>query len=75
MASLRNLAIGALRRAGVANVAAALRYHARDPPGRWPPSASPLGAAATHEPTEQESACLHHVKLIANMVFLRSHTR
>jgi predicted transposase YbfD/YdcC len=31
MASLRNLAIGALRRAGVANVAAALRYHARDP--------------------------------------------
>jgi hypothetical protein len=41
MASLGNLAIGALRRAGVANVAAALRYHARDPPGRWPPLASP----------------------------------
>jgi hypothetical protein len=31
MASLRNLAIGALRRAGMANVTAALRYHARDP--------------------------------------------
>jgi hypothetical protein len=31
MATLRNLAIGALRRAGPVNLAAALRHHARDP--------------------------------------------
>ena len=31
MASLRNLAIGALCRAGPINLAAALRHHARDP--------------------------------------------
>jgi len=31
MACLRNLAIGALSRAGPVNLAAALRYHARDP--------------------------------------------
>ncbi|RKE22080.1 DDE family transposase [Streptomyces sp. TLI_171] len=31
MASLRNLAIGALRHAGHDNIAAGLRYHARDP--------------------------------------------
>jgi hypothetical protein len=31
MASLRNLAIGALSRAGPVNLAAALRQHARDP--------------------------------------------
>ena len=31
MACLRNLAIGALCRAGPINLAAALRHHARDP--------------------------------------------
>ena len=31
MACLRNLAIGVLSRAGPVNLAAALRYHARDP--------------------------------------------
>jgi hypothetical protein len=31
MACLRNLVIGALSRAGPVNLAAALRYHARDP--------------------------------------------
>jgi hypothetical protein len=31
MACLRNLAIGALCRAGPVNLAAALRHHARDP--------------------------------------------
>jgi hypothetical protein len=31
MAVLRNLAIGALSRAGPVNIAAALRHHARDP--------------------------------------------
>jgi Transposase DDE domain len=31
MASLRNLAIGVLSRAGPVNLAAALRYHSRDP--------------------------------------------
>jgi predicted transposase YbfD/YdcC len=31
MATLRNLAISALRQAGVTNIAAALRHHARDP--------------------------------------------
>ena len=31
MASLRNLAIGVLSRAGTVNLAAALRRHARDP--------------------------------------------
>jgi predicted transposase YbfD/YdcC len=31
MASLRNLAIGALRHAGHDNIAAGLRHHARDP--------------------------------------------
>jgi hypothetical protein len=35
MACLRNLAIGALSRAGPVNLAAALRQHARDP--RRPP--------------------------------------
>jgi hypothetical protein len=32
MATLRNLAIGVLCRAGPVNLAAALRRHARDPP-------------------------------------------
>jgi predicted transposase YbfD/YdcC len=41
MACLRNLAIGILRRQGHRNIAAALRHHARDPPGPWPPSGSP----------------------------------
>jgi hypothetical protein len=31
MATLRNLAIGALSRAGPVNLAAAFRHHARDP--------------------------------------------
>jgi hypothetical protein len=31
MASLRNLAVGALRRSGPVNLAAALRHHRRDP--------------------------------------------
>jgi hypothetical protein len=31
MASLRNLAIGALKLGGASNIAAASRYHARDP--------------------------------------------
>jgi hypothetical protein len=31
MAALRNLVITALRLAGVTNIAAALRHHARDP--------------------------------------------
>ena len=33
MASLRNLAITILRLAGTTSIAAALRYHARRPPG------------------------------------------
>ena len=41
MATLRNLAIGALSRAGPVNLAAALRHHARDPNGRSSPSGSP----------------------------------
>jgi predicted transposase YbfD/YdcC len=41
MACLRNLIIGVLSRAGPVNLAAALRHRARDPPGPWPPSASP----------------------------------
>jgi predicted transposase YbfD/YdcC len=40
MASLRNLAIGVLCRAGPVNVAAALRHHARDPRRPSPPSGS-----------------------------------
>ena len=39
MASLRNLAVGALRLAGHPNLAAALRHTGRDPPGRLPCSA------------------------------------
>ncbi len=31
MASLRNLAVGVLSRGGPVNLAAALRYHGRDP--------------------------------------------
>jgi hypothetical protein len=31
MAALRNLVVGVLRRAGPVNLAAALRYHSRDP--------------------------------------------
>jgi len=34
MAALRNLAITILRLVGHASIAAALRYHARRPPGR-----------------------------------------
>jgi hypothetical protein len=44
MACLRNLVIGTLSRAGPVNLAAALGHHARDPPGPWPPSASPPDA-------------------------------
>jgi hypothetical protein len=39
MASLRNLAVGALRLAGHPNPAAALRHTGRDRPGRLPSSA------------------------------------
>jgi hypothetical protein len=42
MATLRNLVIGVLYRAGPINLAAALRRHARDPRRPWPPSASPI---------------------------------
>jgi hypothetical protein len=49
MATLRNLVIGMLSWAGPVNLAAALRHHARDPPGPWPPSASPPGATTHHE--------------------------
>jgi hypothetical protein len=41
MACLRNLAIGALSRAGPVNLAAALRQHARDPRRPLGPSGSP----------------------------------
>jgi hypothetical protein len=40
MASLRNLAIGLLRRHGDRNIAAALRYHAVTPPASYHSSAS-----------------------------------
>jgi hypothetical protein len=40
MATLRNLVIGVLCRAGSVNLAAALRRHARDPRRPWPPSGS-----------------------------------
>jgi hypothetical protein len=42
MATLRNLVIGMLSRAGPVNVAAALRRHARDPHRPWPSSESDL---------------------------------
>jgi predicted transposase YbfD/YdcC len=45
MATLRNLVIGVLCRAGPVNLAAALRRHAHDPRRPWPPSASRSGAA------------------------------
>lgn len=41
MASLRNLVIGALSRAGPVDLAAALRRHAGDRTGPSPPSGSP----------------------------------
>jgi hypothetical protein len=43
MATLRNLAIGMLSRAGPVNLAAALRRHARDPARPLPPSGIRLG--------------------------------
>jgi hypothetical protein len=43
MACLRNLAIGVLCRAGPVNLAAALRFHSRDPLGPWRPSGSASG--------------------------------
>ena len=52
MASLRNLVIGMLSRAGPVNLAAALRHHARDPA---PPLAT-LGitpGATTHDVTRE----------------------
>jgi hypothetical protein len=55
MATLRNLVIGVLSRAGPVNLAAALRHHARDP-------ARPLATlgitpgATTHEQTSRENA-------------------
>ena len=51
IATLRNLVIGMLSRAGPVNLAAALRHHARDPPGPWPPSASPPGATTHEQPS------------------------
>jgi hypothetical protein len=51
MATLRNLAIGVLGRAGPVNLAAALRHHARDPARPWRPSGSP-----PHERTFRENA-------------------
>jgi hypothetical protein len=57
MATLRNLVIGELSRAGPVNLAAALRRHARNPADPSPPSASRSGAA-TDEPditTERRS--------------------
>jgi hypothetical protein len=57
MATLRNLAIGVLCRAGPVNVAAALRRHAATRADPWPPSAS-HPEAATDEPditTERRS--------------------
>jgi hypothetical protein len=41
MATLRNLVIGVLSRAGPVNLAAALRHHARDPARPLATSASP----------------------------------
>ena len=49
MACLRNLAIGALCRAGPVNLAAALRHHARDPPAHSPPSGSAWMNRASRE--------------------------
>jgi hypothetical protein len=40
MATLRNLAIGALRLAGSTNIAAALRHNSHDPTGHSPSPAS-----------------------------------
>jgi hypothetical protein len=51
MATLRNLAIGVLSRAGPVNLAAALRHHARDPARPW----RPLGSSP-HERTFRENA-------------------
>jgi hypothetical protein len=55
MATLRNLVIGVLSRAGPVNLAAALRHHARDPARPLATSASPPGAT-THEQTSRENA-------------------
>jgi hypothetical protein len=61
MACLRNLAIGALCRAGPVNLAAALRHHARDDTDPWPPSGSPSDEnghhARTPEPWVRSRAC------------------
>jgi hypothetical protein len=58
---LRNLAIGALCRAGPVNLAAALRHHARDHTDPWPPSGSPSDEnghhARTPEPWVRSRAC------------------
>ena len=48
MACLRNLAIGVLCRAGPVNLAAALRFHSRDPLDPWRPSGSGSGWASLH---------------------------
>ena len=48
MACLRNLAIGVLCRAGPVNLAAALRFHSRDPTDPWRPSGSASGWASLH---------------------------
>jgi hypothetical protein len=48
MACLRNLAIGVLCRAGLVNLAAALRFHGRDRHRPWRPSGSASGWASLH---------------------------
>jgi hypothetical protein len=45
-------------RARSVNLAAALRHHARDPPGPWPPSASPPGATTQKQPSRQGAGAL-----------------
>jgi hypothetical protein len=55
MATLRNLVISVLSRAGPVNLAAALRHHARDP-ARPPATLGITPGATTHEQTSPENA-------------------
>jgi hypothetical protein len=57
MATLRNLAIGTLCRAGPVNLAAALRHHARDPRRPLATLGITLGCTRHHLRTPEPCAC------------------
>ena len=63
MATLRNLVIGTLSRAGPVNLAAALRFHSRNPTDRSPPSGSASDETDIMEQRRSPGGCCHPAAL------------